>query len=156
MSHILAGIKNFLQLIEQNWTLIVAILGILIGIYKKIANLVENYKGKSISEQCEIAKKQIAEAMLKWISDAEVDYAEWTKAGSIKRSQVIKRVYEEYPILSKIYNQDEIIAFIDSCIDNSLIELRKIIEDQGGLPTNKSDNQTETSENKQVLEDDGK
>jgi hypothetical protein len=39
--------------------------------------------------------------MLKLISDAEVDYEAWNKAGSIKRAQVVQRVYEQWPILNK-------------------------------------------------------
>ena len=66
--------------------------------------------------------------MLKMISDAEANYADWNKAGEIKRSQVIKEIYERYPILSKAINQEEMIAWIDNEIDNSLKTLREIIK----------------------------
>lgn len=135
MNVILVGVKNFLELIENNWTLIVAIIGLGIGIFKKVKSVYDQYKGKSKEEQLAIAKKQIAEGMLKWITDAEVDYKEWSKAGSIKRSQVINKLYEEYPILSQVADQEELTAWIDATIDSALEELRKIIENQGGLPT---------------------
>jgi hypothetical protein len=51
--------------------------------------------------------------MLKMITTAEEDFKEWNEAGSIKRSQVIKEVYEKYPILSKAVNQEQMIAWID-------------------------------------------
>ena len=66
--------------------------------------------------------------MLKMITTAEQDYETWNEAGSIKRSQVIKEVYEKYPILSKAINQEEMIAWIDEQINNSLKTLRKIVK----------------------------
>ena len=36
MGTILHGIKNFLQLINDNWPLIIAILGLAFGLFKKI------------------------------------------------------------------------------------------------------------------------
>lgn len=120
---ILDGIKNFLELVNENWTTIVVIIGLVIAITKKAIN----YFNKSDDEKMIIAKKHIQETMLKMIGDAEKDYEEWNKAGSLKRAQVIKQIFAEYPVLSKITDQDEIIAWIDSVIDDSLVELRKIV-----------------------------
>lgn len=119
---ILDGIKNFLQLINDNWVTITVIIGLSLGIYKKV----KDYFNKSDEEKIEIAKKQISQIMLKKISDAEKDYEEWNKAGSIKRSQVIEQIYRDYPILEKVMSQDELIAWIDTEIDNALPTLREI------------------------------
>lgn len=121
----LNGLQNFLQLINDNWTTIIVIIGLALAIFKKA----KSYFSKSDDEKIAIAKKQITETMLKMITDAEVDYEDWNKAGSIKRSQVIKEIFKEYPVLSKVTNQEEIIQFIDDAIDNSLKELRKTIEE---------------------------
>ena len=120
----LHGIQNFLQLINDNWTTIIVIIGLLIGLFKKI----QGYLSKSDEEKIAIAKTQIKETMLKMITTAEQDYEAWNEAGSIKRSQVIKEVYEKYPILSKAINQEEMIAWIDEQINNSLKTLRKIVK----------------------------
>ena len=120
--NILYGIQNFLQLINDNWTIIVVIIGLIISITKKI----KDFFGKSDEEKITIAKKQIQETMLKLITDAEVDYKEWIKAGDIKRSQVIEQIFDTYPILSTVTNQEEIIAWIDSMIDESLVTMREI------------------------------
>lgn len=120
---VLNGIKNFLELIEANWTVIVVIIGLAIGIAKKV----KDYLGKSNEEKIEIAKQQIQEIILKLISDAEVDYEEWKKAGSIKRSQVIEEIFIEYPILSKAVDQEELIKWIDYIIDEALVTLREIV-----------------------------
>ncbi|MCD7810247.1 MAG: hypothetical protein LUG91_00080 [Ruminococcus sp.] len=121
---ILNGIKNFLLFIENNWTTICVIIGLLIAISKKVYN----YFTKSDEEKIEIAKSQIQQTMLKMITEAEVTYEAWNQSGSIKRSQVIEEIFEKYPILSKIANQEEIIEWIDNEIDNSLKTLREIVK----------------------------
>lgn len=123
----LNGIKNFLELVNQNWMNIVIVLGLLIGLCQKI----KVYIGKSNEEKVAIAKHQIHEVMLKMVSDAECDYDEWNKAGEIKRSQVIKKIYEMYPILSKVANQDELTSWIDAEIDSALPTLNTIIDEIG-------------------------
>lgn len=123
--HILDGIKNFLQLINDNWTILIIIIGLIISIIKKA----QNYFSKSNEEKIAIAKEQVHEKILKLISDAELDYCEWSKAGSIKRSQVIGEIFDTYPVLSKVINQEELIQWIDKEIDNALVTLRQVIEE---------------------------
>lgn len=118
------GIQSFLELINNNWTSILVCIGLVIGIIKKVVD----FFSKTDEERIEIVKKEIQQTMLKMISDAEANYADWNKAGEIKRSQVIKEIYERYPILSKAINQEEMIAWIDNEIDNSLKTLREIIK----------------------------
>ena len=121
---ILNGIKNFLSLINNNWTTILVIIGLALALLKKI----ESYSKLSTDKKIEIAKKQISENILKLITQAEKDYAEWEKAGSIKRSEVISEIYKEYHILAKVVNQEELVKWIDEQIDNALPTLRDIIK----------------------------
>lgn len=123
--NIFVGIRNFLEIVNENWTSILIIISLLVAIYKKT----KDYFNQSNSEKVEVAKAQITEIILKLISDAEIDYETWNKAGSIKRSQVIKQIYTDYPILSKVIDQEAIIAWIDETIDNSLKTLRKIVSE---------------------------
>lgn len=122
--NILNGIQNFLAFINDNWTGIMVIIGLAIAIIKKA----KDYFSKSDDEKIEIAKAQIHEMILKMISDAEEDYEEWNKAGSIKRSQVIGEIFATYPVLSKVIDQTELIHWIDEEIDSALETLREIIE----------------------------
>ena len=69
---ILNGIKNFLSLINDNWTTILVIIGLALALLKKI----ESYSKLSTDKKIEIAKKQISENILKLITQAEKDYAE--------------------------------------------------------------------------------
>lgn len=120
----LTGLQNFLNIINDNWTTILVCAGLIVGIVKKT----QDYLNKSDDEKIKIAKAQIKQVILKKISDAEVDYEEWNKAGSIKRSQVIAEIYKEYPILSKVVDQTELTKYIDDAIDDALVELRKVID----------------------------
>lgn len=119
----LNGIQNFLQFINDNWTAIIIIISLIIAIVQKA----KRYFSKSNTEKIEVAKKQISQIVLKLITDAEVDYTEWTKAGSIKRAQVIQKIFTDYPVLAKATDQEKIITFIDDAINSSLKELRKIV-----------------------------
>ena len=119
---ILDGVKNFLEFVNENWTTIVVIIGLIIAIAKKGVA----FFSKSDEEKIAIAKKQIQETMLKLIT--EENYNEWKQAGSIKRAQVIDELFANYPILSKVTNQEDLIKWIDDVIDESLITLREIVE----------------------------
>lgn len=123
--NVLTGIQKFLNFINENWTMIISIITVIIIIIKKA----KSYFSLSKEEQVAIAKKQIREIMLRLVTEAECDYREFIKAGSIKRSQVIDEIFAMYPVLSKITNQEEIIAWIDEVIDESLKEMRKVFED---------------------------
>lgn len=119
------GIENFFSFVSENWVTIL----VLIGAAFSIGKLISRYLALDDEEKIEVAKKLIREAMLKMITEAEIDFEEWNKSGSIKRSKVIADIYEKYPILSKAASQEEIIAFIDNEINNSLKTLREILKE---------------------------
>lgn len=135
----LNGIQNFLQFINDNWTAIIIIISLIIAIVQKA----RSYFNKSNAEKIEVAKKQISQVVLKLITDAEIDYNDLVSAGSIKRSQVIQKIFNDYPILTKATDQKAIIEWIDDTINNSLKELRKIVEinkpKEVDLPNDKSE-----------------
>lgn len=132
--NILYGIQNFLQIINDNWTVIIVIIGLCVAIVKKA----KEFFSKTDEEKIEIAKKQIQETMLKLVTDAETDYLEWKSAGSVKRAQVIEEIFEMYPILSKVTNQEELISWIDEVIDEALETMRTVF----------AENETSESEEK--------
>ena len=121
--NILTGLNTFLAFINNNWTTIAVTIGLLIGVITKI----RNYFAKDTDEKVAIAKTAIKECMLKLVSDAEEDYEDWKHAGSIKRAQVIDRIYSDYPILNKVADQAQLIEWIDQMIDEALVTLRAII-----------------------------
>lgn len=124
MEQVLVGIKNFLDLINQNWTLITVIIGLGILVFKKV----KSYLSLSEQEKINLALDQIRITALKMVSDAEQEYDEWVKAGSIKRAEVIDKIFKDYPILSKVTDQKTLIETLDNIIDEALKEMRKVFE----------------------------
>lgn len=120
----LNGIKNFLEFLNANWTVIAVLLGLAVALIQRVKAFI----GKTDEEKIQIAKKQIKEIMLKMVSEAELDFEDWNKAGAIKRSQVISQIYEMYPILSKVIDQNELIKWLDMEINTSLQTLEDIID----------------------------
>lgn len=120
--NILIAIQNFLQLVNDNWTVIIVIAALGISIEKKV----KEFFSKTDEEKIEIAKKHIQETMLKLITDAEIDWQDYKKAGSVKRAQVIEEIFEKYPVLSKATDQESLIAWIDETIDESLKTMREV------------------------------
>lgn len=133
------GIRNFLQFVNDNWTSIVIILGLCVALYEKI----KAFLSKTNAEKIEAAKAQLKEVMLKLITDAEVDYESWNKAGSIKRSQVIQKIFSDYPVLSRVTDQQEIIDWIDTTINDALKTLRRIVAEQPVAETDKGGDENE-------------
>lgn len=122
--NILTGINNVLMLINDHWTEITILIGMALILYKKI----RSYLAKSKEEKMEIALKQAREIILDRVTAAEIDYANWKKAGAIKRAQVLDEIFAAYPILGKITNQEEVIKKLDEYIDEALETLREVIE----------------------------
>lgn len=136
MKVVLDGIYNFLIFLNENWTLICSIVVVALAIAKKAQAFFAKSKEEQeaiakaeLENQIAIAKAQISEIMLRLVTEAEKDYLKWMSAGDIKRSQVINEVFEMYPILSKVTDQAEIIAFLDDTIKEALKTMRKIFEE---------------------------
>lgn len=125
MDVILTGIKNFLQIINENWTLITVIIGLGMLVFKNV----KNYLSMSDQEKIDLALEKIRITALKMVTDAEDDYKNWVKAGAIKRAEVIDKIFEKYPILNKVTDQEELIQMLDDIIDDALEIMRQVIEE---------------------------
>ena len=121
----MTGIERFISYLSENWVMLLVLTGALIS----ISRLVSKYLALDNAEKIETVKRLIKEIMLKMITEAEIDFEEWNKSGSIKRSKVIAEIYDKYPILSKAASQEEVIAFIDGEINSSLKTLREILKE---------------------------
>lgn len=121
----LNGIQRFLQMVNDQWVTICVILGLIFSLYLKI----KDFMNKTTEERIAVVKTQIRETMLKMISDAEMDYEDWNKAGSIKRAQVVQEIFSKYKLLEKVVSQEELISWIDQEIDASLKTLREIVKE---------------------------
>lgn len=127
------GLLNFLRLLEQNWTTIVAIVTLLFALYMKAKKEINKWlvmtdaeRQKETQEQIAKAKQAIANYILSLVADAEI-YWDGTGLGPIKRAQVIEKIYKEYPILLEVVDQYELMRFIDEHIDLALEVVREKI-----------------------------
>lgn len=125
------GILNFLNWIDQNWTMIVAIVVLLVSIYFKVKKAIDKWfkmtdeeRQREVEENIKKAKQAIANYILSLVATAEVDW-EGTGLGPIKRAQVIEKIYKEYPILLEVVDQQELMRFIDEHIDLALEIVRE-------------------------------
>ena len=124
--NILTGINNVLMFLNDHWTQLTIILGLGTLLWKKV----KAFLAKSDEEKIQIALKQAREIILDKVTAAEIDYSEWKKSGAIKRAQVLDEIFKQYPILSKVTSQEEIIKKLDEYIDEALETLRGIIANQ--------------------------
>lgn len=124
MQLFLNGIQNFLMMINENWTTIVVIIGLIIMVSKKI----KDFLYLSEDEKVQAAKDQLQNIVLSLVSNAELDYKEYEAAGQIKRSQVIDEIFEKYPILTKVTDQEELLEYIDKLIDEALETVRVVVD----------------------------
>lgn len=125
---VLEGVRNFLQLVNDNWTTIVVIIGLGIGAYHKI----KSYVSLSNKQKTDLAWDAISETILSMVSDAESNYSDWKKAGEIKRAEVIDRIFAQYPILELVTDKAEVIKRIDKLIDESLDTVNDIFKKNAG------------------------
>ena len=119
------SIVNLLQFLNNNWSMIIIIIGLGLTLYKKI----KSYLKLSTQQKIDVAWQQIEEIIMKLVSDAELDWKDFSKAGQIKRYAVIEKIYKDYPILNKIMDQDEVLKKIDELIDEALKEVVSVTAD---------------------------
>lgn len=126
--NLLTGVNNALMFINEHWTEITIMVALIYALVKKV----KDFMNKSDDEKAEIALWQAKEIILDYVTKAEFDYAEWKKSGAIKRAQVLDEIFEKYPILSKVTNQDAIITKLDGYIDDALVSMREVLSDNNG------------------------
>lgn len=120
------AVTNFLQLLNENWTLILIIIFMCVGFYNEVIDAVKKFQNASKEEKIKMILAAVNEEILKMMSDAEAYWAEFYKAGDIKRSQVISDVFSRYPILAEYADQAYIIKAIDDMIEAAKPTMDKI------------------------------
>ena len=128
------GILHFLSWINENWTIIVAIITLVFSLYLKVKasfnkwiKMTDEEKQKDLEDQIKKAKQAIANYILSFVASAETEW-EGNGLGPIKRAQVIEKIYKDYPILLEISDQREFMKFIDEHIDLALETVRETFQ----------------------------
>lgn len=151
MVNLMTGVKNFLEFINNNWTLIV----IIFGLFLIVKNKVQAYMDLSEEEKVTLALNAIKNELLKYMSDAELYWDEYKKSGELKKAQVFKDIYNKYPFLATYWDQDYIINEITCMIDEEMDKMNEIIngitppvseEEPDGSPEDDSSDESEVNE----------
>lgn len=137
------SLEKLLRFIVDNWSQIVIILTLILTIYKKAKDFINDWKNKSEEEKknaekeafekaVETAKKALADYILILVSKAEIDWkSEEGKLGRTKRAQVIAEIYAKYPILEEVEDKEAIINYIDELIKEALKTVREELRQKG-------------------------
>ena len=131
------AVKNLLGYIYENWATIAAIFALAFAIYQKARKSWADWQAKSAAEKeaefeeaqrqaIEEAKKALNVIILSLCSEMEKKWNE-SGSGAIRRSEVLSIIFEKYPVLLTVTDQDELISYIDNLIDTSLDIVRKTI-----------------------------
>ena len=118
------GLIQLLTFLNNNWTFIVIIIGLLLILYKKI----KSYLKLSTDEKINAALVAIKNTIIGKMVSSQIDWHGIKDAGSIKRAEVISKIYDEYPILKTYVNQEELLEKIDKIIDDALKEVKDLAE----------------------------
>jgi hypothetical protein len=128
------GILHFLKWIDYNWTLIVLAISLIFSIaikakiaFNKWLKMTDEEKQKDLEEQIEKTRQAIANYILSLVASAEEDW-KGKGLGSIKRAQVIEKIYKNYPILLEVKDQCELMKFFDEHIDLALETVREKLQ----------------------------
>lgn len=131
------GVKSLLSYILDNYATIAACIALAFAIYTKLRKSITDWKEKSDAEKeaaaqealdaaIEEAKKAVSVIILSICSEMEIKWNEHG-SGAIRRSEVLAIIFEKYPILLKVTDQESLIAFIDEEINKALEIVRKTI-----------------------------
>lgn len=128
------GILHFLKWIDYNWTLIVLAISLIFSIafkakiaFNKWLKMTDAEKQKDLEEQIEKTRQAIANYILSLVASAEEDW-KGKGLGSIKKAQVIEKIYKNYPILLEVKDQCELMKFFDEHIDLALETVREKLQ----------------------------
>ena len=117
------GISNTLNFIQENWSNFLFIIAIILVCCDKVKDYFKMSKEDRVKSTLVIIKKEL----LKLMCDAELDWSHIQKSGELKKSQVIKKIYEQFPILNQYVDQDELIKMIETMIEDGMEKMNSII-----------------------------
>ena len=123
------GIVNIIHTVDNYWTYILVALGLIIYAVRYIKNYMKMTDSEKLKEQerlVKIALEKVKVIMPNLTAIAEEEWNHLDKAGIIKRSEVINKIYEQYPILKEYYDQEWLVNQLDIIINEALKEIRDI------------------------------
>lgn len=133
------SITNLLQWLYDNWATVSVIIILILGLYGKIKKIYitwqtlseeERQKQLQIAEEKAIASARVAlsQYILSFVARSEYEWADiGSGLGAIKRADVIREIFDKYPILENVADQQELINYIDNLINEALKTVRETV-----------------------------
>lgn len=112
----MTGFNNFIHLIQSQWTNIVVVIAIIATVVKTTLS----YSSMTEEQRVQSALKVVKEELMRLMCQAEIQWKDYKKSGDLKRSQVIKDIYNQFPFLSKYMDQDKLVKTIYDMIDKQM------------------------------------
>ena len=100
------------------------------GVYYMVSKFYTDYiKFKSLSseDKIKVILRIVKAEILKYMSDAEVEWKDYEKSGIIKKSQVISKIYEKYPTLADYVDQEWLICQIEKIIEDNMNNMNSVL-----------------------------
>lgn len=122
----MTSINNTLGLIENYWSMLIIIIALVVLTIEEV----RKYKAMTREQRIEAALSVVKGELLKLMSDAEIEWSEYKKSGALKKSQVLKEIYTQFPFLQDYINQDELVTKITEMIDAEMENMNKILKEK--------------------------
>ena len=116
-------VNNVVNSLSNSLPTIIIVIAIIIGVVR----MVIQYSKMTKEERVNAALKVIKEELLKLMSDAEIEWEDYKKSGELKKSQVLKEIYSQFPFLATYIDQDTLVNKLYELIDNEMENMNKII-----------------------------
>lgn len=136
------GLVNTLTFIQNNWSNFIILAAIIFVLYNRIKSFAKLSKEEKVDAALAIIQKEL----LKFMSEAEIDWKDYKKSGLLKKSDVITKIYNQFPILKEYLDQDELIQTISDMIDEGMNEMNEIINGIGKEETTEDTNDVVVTE----------
>ena len=119
----MTGFNNFIHLIQSQWTNIVVVIAIIATVVKTALS----YSSMTEEQRVQSALKVVKEELMRLMCQAEIQWKDYKKSGDLKRSQVIKDIYNQFPFLSKYMDQDRLVKTIYEMIDKQMDNMDNLL-----------------------------
>lgn len=119
----MTGFNNFIHLIQSQWTNIVVVIAIIATVVKTALS----YSNMTEEQRVQSALKVVKEELMRLMCQAEIQWKDYKKSGDLKRSQVIKDIYNQFPFLSKYMDQDKLVKTIYEMIDKQMDNMDNLL-----------------------------
>ncbi len=116
-------VNNIVNSLSNSLPTIIIVIAIVIGAVRTAIQ----YSKMTKEEKVNAALKVIKEELLKLMSDAEIEWEDYKKSGELKKSQVLKEIYSQFPFLATYIDQDTLVNKLYELIDNEMENMNKII-----------------------------